>query len=426
MSAEKHERPVVCRIAIGNRGTALVTGVFFLLFLLQAFTSRADETDQFVLSKRCPAYFELLSDNTCHFRSLYELYSPASGAGGLRVNLPPLRGDFSPQKIDLGRYLFFDPLLSADHRVSCAQCHDPGRGFSDGRARSVVSSDSRAGKSALVSLPRSAPTLWNVGFLRVLFWDGRAHSLEEQATGPLFGKNEMANTEGALTRDVDSDPIYKRLFSEAFALSLQDHVTLDMITESLAAFESTLVSVNSRYDRYAHGDDEALSASERHGFAIFRGVALGCAQCHTPPLFTNDGMAVTGVPTTAGLPFDHGAEIVTKKPALRGAFHIPTLRNIAKTAPYMHAGQYATLEDVIKFYNDRAGHAAPSEENLQIDWRMGLTRPVIDEADVHDVVSFLETLTDESAVPEIPPHVPSGLAVIENNDGGKATSSQSR
>ncbi|TLY68879.1 MAG: hypothetical protein E6K47_08195 [Gammaproteobacteria bacterium] len=192
---------------------------------------------------------------------------------------------------------------------------------------------------------RRAPTLWNSGFLRNLFWDGRAHSLVEQAQGPLFAADEMANSRERLERELN----------------------------------------------------------------IFRGVTLGCSQCHTPPLFTNDELEVTGIPNAPGLPFDPGGGGVAATREFLGAFRTPTLRNIARTAPYMHAGQLSSLTDVVRSYNDRPGHAVPPGVHLKIDWRMALHRPVLSEQDVQDVVAFMLTLTDETIAPEVPAQVPSGL-----------------
>jgi cytochrome c peroxidase len=363
------------------------------------------------LAHECPPSFELLEGNACRLRSLYDMYDTSPSSGGLRVKLPPPRDGFSPQEIDLGKYLFFDPLLSGNHRLACAGCHNPDLGFADGRPRSVVAREGPQASRHVreVVLPRGAPTLWNVGFLNNLFWDGRAHTLEEQAQGPLYSKDEMATTKEQLERDLNAEPNYRRLFAQAFHLKGSEPITAEMVTRALAGFESTLVSLNSAYDRYAHGDDDALSEQEKRGFAIFRGVILGCSQCHTPPLFTNDAIEVTGVPNAPGVRFDEGAETVTHEPELRGAFKTPTLRNIALTAPYMHSGQFATLSEAVAFYNDRAGHSAPPDENLKIDWRMILRRPVLNQNEIADLVAFLGSLTDESLLPAVPARVPSGL-----------------
>jgi len=386
------------------------------LRLLSPVAAAEDAGAQIDLVHECPPSFELMEGNACRFRSLYDLYDASPASGGLRVRLPPLRDGFSPEEIDLGKYLFFDPLLSGNHRLSCAGCHNPDLGFTDGRARSVVVQEAPGAKLSRreMALPRSAPTLWNVGFLNNLFWDGRAHTLEEQAQGPLYSEDEMATTKDQLERDLNAEPNYRKLFAQAFHLKGSDRITANMVTRSLAGFESSLVSLNSAYDRYAHGDEDALTEQQKRGFAIFRGVIVGCSQCHTPPLFTNDETEVTGVPNSPGLRFDEGAGGVTHEPNLRGAFKTPTLRNIALTAPYMHAGQFATLSEAVTFYNDRAGHAAPPGEDLKIDWRMILRRPVLSQSQIADVVAFLGSLTDESLLPPALTRVPSGLPIAKD------------
>ena len=367
------------------------------------------------LSHECPPSFEKVGE-VCRFRSLYDLYEESPASGGLRVRLPPMRDGFTPEEIALGRYLFFDPLLSGNHRLSCAGCHDPDRGFSDGRARSVAVRGEPDARScaADVVLPRSAPTLWNVGFLNNLFWDGRAHSLEEQARGPLYSPDEMATTPDQVERDLGANETYRRLFGEAFHLDGSKPIAADMVARALAGFESTLVSLNSAYDRYAHGDENSLTEQQKRGFNIFRGVVVGCSQCHTPPLFTNDATEVTGVPGSPGLKFDAGAQAVTHEQDSRGGFKTPTLRNIALTPPYMHAGQFASLEDAVAFYNDKPGHLAPPGEDLKLDWRMILKRPVLSRGDIEDVVAFLGALTDESLLPPVPISLPSGLPLASS------------
>jgi cytochrome c peroxidase len=406
--ADTAHRPRLCRSSVCLRAETFVCLLVAAAQLIGC--AAASPVPNLRLSRDCPPSFELVGGDTCKFRSLYDMYNSSPASGGLRVKLPNLRDGFSPEQIDLGRYLFFDPLLSGSHRISCAWCHSPKSGFADGRPRSVVPRGKATGTSGTVLL-RNAPTLWNVGFLSNLFWDGRAHSLEEQAEEPLFSKNEMATSKQQLERDLNEQSLYRQLFAQAFHLNSADRITADLVIGALAAFEATLISVNSSYDRYAHGDDDALTDQQKRGYAIFRGESLGCTECHTPPLFTNDEIEVTGVPNAPTQPFDAGAEAVTKEPLLRGGFRTPTLRNIARTPPYMHAGQLATLSDAVRFYNDRAGHAVPTNEHLTIDWRMILREPVLSESDIADVVSFLQALTDESMMPAIPDRVPSGLHV---------------
>ncbi|HEY7776159.1 MAG TPA: cytochrome c peroxidase, partial [Kineobactrum sp.] len=318
------------------------------------------------LNGQCPPGFEH-SAGQCHLRSLYQRYASLQGAGvgGLKTGLPQYRDGFSPEQIDLGRYLFFDPLLSADRTLSCASCHQPDRGFADGSGRSVGA----AGQH----LDRSAPSLWNVAFFRVFFWDARATSLEQQMLGPLYDPREMANTPGQLLADLRATPAYRHLFAqafpEAFAAAGAD-IELGQLYTALTAFQASLVSLNSRYDHYAHGYAEALTAREQEGLNIFRSFVARCAECHTPPLFTNQQIAVIGTPEPEGLPFDPGAELSLNESSQRGGFRVPGLRNIALTAPYMHSGRFASLREAVAFYTGGRGHAVPEGEELKIHWHI--------------------------------------------------------
>jgi cytochrome c peroxidase len=372
----------------------------------------------FTLSRHCPPAFELTRSGRCKFVSLYQLYDSPEGFGGIRVPLPPEPREWTPQQIDLGRLLFFDPLLSRDRDLSCADCHDPAHAFTDGLARARGRGGIGTGpmRRGGVALPRNTPTLWNVGFLHRLYWDGRAPSLVAQAQQVLFSPDEMGGTPSTLEAALSANVIYRRLFAEAFGRPSLERIPTQLVARALAAFESSLVSFNSRYDRYALGDPSALTAAEKRGFAIFRSFTVRCSQCHTPPLFTNGQLAVIGVPNASGQPFDPGAGRFSRSAALRGAFEIPTLRNIALTAPYMNAGQFSNLQQVIAFYNGRRGHAAPPGERLQIHWDVALQGPVLGPRDISDLVAFLGTLTDESMMPLIPRRVPSGLPVAQAHE----------
>jgi len=363
------------------------------------------------LSSRCPPSFDK-QDGLCVFRSLYELYELPAGHGGLRAPLPSMRAVYSPEQIDLGRYLFFDPLLSADGSLACASCHQPDKGFADGRARSLGGTlRDAAGGSHRAVLARNAPSLWNAGFLPRLFWDARADSLQAQARGPLFAADEMAGTPAALEAALNASPAYRELFAQAFERSSDRPIDTGEVTRALAAFESSLVSFNSRYDRYAFGDQTALNTEEIAGYNIFRGFVARCSQCHVPPLFTSADVAVVGAPASPGQTYDAGVEAVTHEAAMRGAFKVPTLRNIALTAPYFQAGQLANLEDVVRFYNDTAGHALPGGEHLQVHWHIAMKGPTLSETEQRALVAFLRALTDESMMPAIPDRLPSGLAL---------------
>ena len=167
------------------------------------------------------------------------------------------------------------------------------------------------------------------------------------------------------------------------------------------------MSLNSRYDRYVHGYDAALSDREIEGLNVFRSFVARCSECHTPPLFTNEQIAVIGMPEPAGHPFDVGAEAILHSPKLKGAFKVPTLRNITRTAPYSHSGAFADLRGVVDFYNKGRGNAVPKDMHLYLHWH--ISDPKLTDTEVDRIVDFLGTLTDETFLPQLPARVPSGL-----------------
>ena len=385
-------------------GNSLISCLSFLWVgaaLLSVFLSPAQgNSSDFVLADQCPPSFALDNNNQCRLRNLYQLYDSLQdrGLGGLKTALPKHRDGYSPQQIDLGRLLFFDPVLSADKNLACANCHNPDLGFSDGMGRSV-------GARGQIS-QRSAPTLWNSAFLQSFFWDARAHSLEEQAVGPLFSDHEMANSPRQLLADINQVEAYPSLFKQAFPDS-NDALVIDNIVTALSAFQSSLISLNSPYDRYAHGDAKALSANQLEGLNVFRSFVARCSQCHTPPLFTNQQVAVIGTPEPAGLPRDVGAAKTFNAKRLRGGFKVPTLRNIAQTAPYMHSGRFATLREAAEFYTKGRGHAVPEDEELLLHWH--ISDPNLTDTELDRLVDFMEALSDQSFMPQVPTQVPSGL-----------------
>jgi len=354
------------------------------------------------LRKTCPPGFLLNEKNQCVSKNVYQQYESLQnvGVGGLKTSLPEVRDGFSPQQIDLGRYLFFDPVLSADGSVSCASCHDPDQGFSDGKAISI-------GIHGAV-VDRSSPSLWNVAYLKNFFWDARAPSLEEQMQGPLFSKLEMGNTPKELKLSLNRIPTYKRLFKEAFPEKKQnDSIELEEIYTAITAFETSLISLNSKYDRYAHGFAAALNEREIKGLNIFRSFVARCAECHTPPLFTNQQIAVIGTPEPDGKSLDVGAETTFNDPTRRGGFKVPSLRNIEKTAPYMHSGKFESLRETVEFYTKGRGHAVPKDEKLYLHWH--IWEPNLSDEELDLLVDFLKTLTDESFKPKIPERLPSQI-----------------
>ncbi len=373
--------------------------VILLLFPIYVIAQKAE----FNLSKHCPASFKLTDSGTCRLVTQYQFYSSVQnrGVGGLQTSLPVHRDGFTPEQIDLGRYLFFDPILSKDGSISCASCHQPEKGFSDDLDRSIGITGKKVG--------RSAPTLWNVAFIDKFFWDARATSLEEQAKGPLFDSNEMGNNPIHLKKTLAGNKKYKILFKQAFPNS--EKFELSQLYTVITAFQTSLISLNSRYDQYAHGYHEALNENEIKGLNVFRSFVARCAECHQPPLFSNNQIAVIGSPEPDGRPFDVGAEKTYNAEKLRGGFKVPTLRNINKTAPYMHSGRYENLKDAITFYNDGRGNSVPEGESLLIHWH--ISEPDLTDNEIDWLVDFLATLTDESLSPLVPKSVPSGFAVVD-------------
>jgi len=185
------------------------------------------------LCSTCPPGFELTDDNQCKLRTPYQQYESGrgddAGVGGLKTALPKVRDGFTPQQIDLGRYLFFDPVLSKDGTVSCATCHQPDKGFSDGLKTSVGIDHT--------NLKRAAPSLWNVAFYKKLFWDARATSLEEQMAGPLYSSDEMGTSKEELLETLNQIENYRELFQQAFPNSKSNLIELPEVYTAIAAFE---------------------------------------------------------------------------------------------------------------------------------------------------------------------------------------------
>jgi len=358
----------------------------------------------FKLAENCPPSFELTEQGHCLLVHQYQFYNSVQGRGlgGTQTALPKHRDGFTPAQIDLGRFLFFDPALSADGSISCASCHQPDKGFSDDLDRSIGITGEK--------VARSAPTLWNVAFIDRFFWDGRSDNLEEQAEGPLFDPMEMGNTPEQLEKTLKDNEIYMEMFAQAFP---NKPFNLSQVYSALTAFQTSLISLNSRYDQYAHGYHDALTKNEIAGMNVFRSFVARCAECHQPPLFTNNQIAVIGTPEPEGREFDIGAEKTYNAPKLRGGFKVPTLRNIVNSAPYMHSGRYDNLKDAVTFYNDGRGNAVPEGEDLLLHWH--IVSPDLTEEEVDLIVEFLGALTDESLTPEIPQQVPSGLPPVDKD-----------
>jgi cytochrome c peroxidase len=285
-------------------------------------------------------------------------------------------------KIALGKQLFFDPRLSGDNTLSCGACHLPDEAFADGKATFSHSDGTK--------LTRNTPTTLNVALLPVLTWDGRAASLEEQALGPIQAKDEMNQDLDELERELQAVPGYARQFNEVFDAP----VRRDGIAKALAAFQRTLVTRRSPLDRYLSGDKQTLSPSARRGMELFTGDA-GCIRCHNGPLLSDGKFYRLGVSFR-----DEGRAAVTSLREDRYKFRTPPLRDVARTAPYMHDGSITTLEGVIEFYFRGASTAPPDDLPLDIEPLTGQSY-----SDIVDLAAFLRALSGELpevAVPELP------------------------
>jgi cytochrome c peroxidase len=277
------------------------------------------------------------------YQAKYQLQLPL-GLPAEHFTVPednPLNED----KVELGRVLFFDKRLSADGTISCATCHLPQLAFTDGRQQS----QGVGGQTGL----RNAPTLINRAFANEQFWDGSAASLEEQVKGPLISPTEMGMASHAdVVSRVTAITDYRKWFKRVF----RSEVSIDNLTKAIATFERTLLSGNTKYDRFKAGDLQALSASEQRGLELFEGKAR-CNQCHSGFNFTDEESHNIGVGWDKRR-IDLGRYSVTSLQQDIGAFKTPTLREVARTAPYMHDGSMASLDEVIEFY-DKGGIANP-------------------------------------------------------------------
>ena len=310
---------------------------------------------------------------------------------GNRINISP-NNPLTKEGIQLGRMLFYETKLSANNKISCATCHQQQFAFTDGKKFSTGVTG--------INMERNTMSLTNLLWVRHFFWDGRTGSLEEQAATPLTEAHEMGQALKVSAAKLQSSSLYPALFKQVFGT---DTITGDNITKAIAQFERTLVSVNSRYDKYLQGQYQP-TASELNGIKLFytnpdpaksiRGAA--CGHCHGGPktfieLFHNNGLD--------SIPKDKGREKLTGQPMDNGRFRVATLRNIALTAPYMHDGRFATLEAVVDHYNE---HLQPSKslsvflkDNSNEVNGKNLKLTVEEKK---DIIAFLHLLTDSSFI----------------------------
>lgn len=314
----------------------------------------------------------------------------------------PADNPMTPEKIELGRMLYFDPRLAGDSSLSCAKCHDPAKGFSNG----LQMSDAYPGTKHW----RHVPTVLNAAYLRHQFWDGRADSLEAQAIGPIAAPIEMNQNYTHLVEKLSGIPWYRDQFKKVF----KSDVNMDNLAKAIAAFERTIVSKPGPVDKFLTGDKSALTDYQKKGMDLFTGKA-NCIACHHGAALSDGEFHTTGVPEIEELKTetdriatrhffatdqkypnprrvnaDYGRELITKSQSDRGRFKTPSLRELVHTAPYMHNGAFETLDDVIEFYMNGGGDH-PNKDPL--------LRPFeLTDQEFDQLREFLEALSSPSIV----------------------------
>jgi cytochrome c peroxidase len=342
----------------------------------------------------------------------------------------PLDNPTTPQKIELGRLLFYDPVLSGQKDVSCASCHHPAYGYAESQEVSIGVNGIGLGEMRKFKQPntipfarRNAHTILNTAFNGIdtegnydpekapMFWDLRVESLEKQSLEPLKNLEEMRghSFEAAVTVDsvvnrLRNIPQYQQLFSQVFG----DTASIDAvnISKALAAFERSLTASNSRFDKYMKGDKKALSSLEKEGFTAF--IKSGCARCHNGPMFSDFKLHVLGVADNE--------KVKNPDTGANGsyAFRTPTLRNLRYTDPYMHSGTLATVRQVLEFYEDMAGKDPPNPHVTRAQLDPLAKKLRVRFKDMQAIEAFLNSLNDDQFDRKIPESVPSGLKVGGN------------
>lgn len=285
----------------------------------------------------------------------------------------PEDNPLTEEGIALGRTLFFDPILSIDSTVACASCHEPASAFSD----PLAFSQGVDGVTTRNSMP-----IINVGWMETLFWDGRAMSVEEQALKPVENEVEMGERWDQVVKKIKRHAVYPAMFDDAFP---SQSITPELIAKAIAQYERTLISADSKYDRFRAGE-ATLTEQEILGMNLFFNERGDCFHCHGTALFTDNRYHNNGLDE---YPEDLGLAAITNHPTDAGKFKTPTLRNIEYTAPYMHDGRFETLEEVVEFYNSGTKYSET------IDPLLGNRRQInLSEEEKAALVAYLKTLSD--------------------------------
>jgi cytochrome c peroxidase len=293
----------------------------------------------------------------------------------------PADNPMTPEKVALGRQLFFDKRLSGDESRSCYLCHVCEHGLTDGLPKAVGAFNKQ--------LPRSSPTLWNIGYHKMFYWDGRSPSLEKQGMAAWQGGNMGAKDhEAEILAKINGLQGYRSQFQKVFGAE----ATAENMIQAICAFERTIISGDTAWDRWQAGDQSAASESAKRGFDVFKNAK--CNNCHDGVLFTDQQFHNVGIGMDAPEP-DKGRYNATKKDEDTGAFMTPTLRDIAKSAPYFHDGSVATLEDAVDLMLNGG------KPNQYLD-KKNLEKRTITPEQRRDLLEFLRSLTVDCKLSEPP------------------------
>lgn len=293
----------------------------------------------------------------------------------------PANNATTPVRVELGRNLFFDPRLSGSNWISCANCHNPALGWSDGLPTAIGNN--------MKILGRATPSLINTAYNKIQMWDGRFKTLEDQALGPITAEGEMNQNLEEVIAELNAIPGYGALFEAAYP---GEGINKTTLAKAISAYERTIVSGDAPFDRWQKGSEKAVDASVKRGFELFKGKGR-CDVCHGGFNFTDDGFHNIGLKGST----DQGRYAKVPLPAMRGAFKTPTLRDIALTGPYMHDGRYGTLEEVISHYDRGGDNIENIDKQIQ---KLGLS-----PEEKADLVAFMHALTNppmQVVVPQLP------------------------
>src|SRR5688572_2431923 len=291
------------------------------------------------------------------------------------------RNPFTREGVLLGRKLFYDPILSGNNKISCATCHNQEKAFTDGEA---LATHGISGKA----LHRNAPALQNLAWMNGWFWDGGAKDIESLNFGPIKHPDEMGQNLTELVKELQNHAEYPTLFKAAFQT---DTITSLTITRALAQFQRTLISADSRYDKYVRNEGGKLDSEELEGLTLFK---QKCSSCHATDFFTDFGYHNNGLDNSYSTNFESiawGRGRISEKPGDIGKYKTPTLRNITLTAPYMHDGRFNSLEAVVDHYRSGVKNSATLAPELK---QNGTTGIAISDAEKTKIIKFLQTLTD--------------------------------